>query len=143
MISALTVVPRLEGRPEIAVLDGHERDGRIDGAPIPDNITISGNSQQEMPDNYVNGAFVYDVGDGFIWIVFWTKNNQVSTKIFIRYNDSTEPNNSILWHQVVNNLHPRLSEDCAFGYTARARIEPNANGQVLTANISRVSSVFD
>ncbi|TXG74995.1 hypothetical protein ES332_A05G321700v1 [Gossypium tomentosum] len=106
--------------------------------PIPDNITISGNSQQEMPDNYVNGAFVYDIGDGFIWIVFWTKNNQVSTKIFIRCNDSTEPNNSILWHQVVNNLHPRLSEDCAFGYTARASIEPNANGQVLTANISRV-----
>ncbi|TYI29518.1 hypothetical protein ES332_A05G321600v1 [Gossypium tomentosum] len=34
MISALTVVPRLEGRLEIAVLDGHERDGRIDGASI-------------------------------------------------------------------------------------------------------------
>ncbi|KAG8502712.1 hypothetical protein CXB51_000507 [Gossypium anomalum] len=34
MISALTVVPRLEGRPEIAVLDGHERDGRIDGALV-------------------------------------------------------------------------------------------------------------
>ncbi|KAG8500651.1 hypothetical protein CXB51_002626 [Gossypium anomalum] len=34
MISALTVVPRPEGRPEIAVLDGHERDGRIDGASV-------------------------------------------------------------------------------------------------------------
>ncbi|KAG8502323.1 hypothetical protein CXB51_000300 [Gossypium anomalum] len=34
MISVLTVVPRLEGRPEIAVLDGHERDGSIDGASV-------------------------------------------------------------------------------------------------------------
>ncbi|KAG8480070.1 hypothetical protein CXB51_025141 [Gossypium anomalum] len=34
MISALTVVPRLEGRPEIAVLDGHERDGRIEAALV-------------------------------------------------------------------------------------------------------------
>ncbi|KAG8482603.1 hypothetical protein CXB51_023948 [Gossypium anomalum] len=34
MISVLTVVPRLEGRPEIAVLDGHERDRRIDGASV-------------------------------------------------------------------------------------------------------------
>ncbi|TYI08916.1 hypothetical protein ES332_A09G034000v1 [Gossypium tomentosum] len=34
IISTLTVVPRLEGRPEIAVLDGHERDGRIDGASV-------------------------------------------------------------------------------------------------------------
>ncbi|KAG8502316.1 hypothetical protein CXB51_002207 [Gossypium anomalum] len=34
MISALTVVPRPERRPEIAVLDGHERDGRIDGASV-------------------------------------------------------------------------------------------------------------
>ncbi|PPS03858.1 hypothetical protein GOBAR_AA16801 [Gossypium barbadense] len=31
-ISALTVVPRLEGRPEIAVLDSRERDERIDDA---------------------------------------------------------------------------------------------------------------
>ncbi|KAG8500488.1 hypothetical protein CXB51_004289 [Gossypium anomalum] len=31
-ISALTVVPRPEGKPEIAVLNGRERDERIDGA---------------------------------------------------------------------------------------------------------------
>ncbi|KAG8482593.1 hypothetical protein CXB51_024337 [Gossypium anomalum] len=34
MISALTVATKPEGRPEIAVLDGHERDGRIDGASV-------------------------------------------------------------------------------------------------------------
>ncbi|KAG8500204.1 hypothetical protein CXB51_004153 [Gossypium anomalum] len=34
MILALTVAPKPEGRPEIAVLDGHERDGRIDGASV-------------------------------------------------------------------------------------------------------------
>ncbi|KAG8492540.1 hypothetical protein CXB51_009754 [Gossypium anomalum] len=34
MILALTVAPKPEGRPEIAVLDGHERDGCIDGASV-------------------------------------------------------------------------------------------------------------
>ncbi|KAG8501434.1 hypothetical protein CXB51_003746 [Gossypium anomalum] len=34
MISALTVAPKPEGRPKIAVLDGHERDGCIDGASV-------------------------------------------------------------------------------------------------------------
>ncbi|MBA0576879.1 hypothetical protein Golob_027508 [Gossypium lobatum] len=85
---------------------------------------------QTMPAIYLNGALVYEVGHSLRWIIFWTTDNQVSTKMF-------QINDPIDWGQVANNLrHGHRSEDritdtAGTEYSAWASIE----GQVLTANI--------
>ncbi|PPD86534.1 hypothetical protein GOBAR_DD16533 [Gossypium barbadense] len=87
---------------------------------------------QTMPVIYLNGALVYKVGHCLRWIIFWTSDDQVSTKMF-RINDPID------WGQVANNLtsghggksEDRITDTAGFGYTAWASIE----GQVLTANI--------
>ncbi|MBA0624879.1 hypothetical protein Godav_010157 [Gossypium davidsonii] len=88
-----------------------------------------------MSATYLNAASVYEVGSRLRWIIFWTTDNQVSTKMF-KINDPPD------WKQVANNLiSHHKSEDRIisgdFQYTAWASIEsqPNSNGQVLTANI--------
>ncbi|KAG4201506.1 hypothetical protein CXB51_010778 [Gossypium anomalum] len=86
-----------------------------------------------MPAIYLNGALVYEVGHSLRWIIFWTTDNQVSTKMF-------KINDPIDWKQVANNLkYGHKSEDRIIyadsEYTAWASIEPNSKGQVLTANI--------
>ncbi|KAH1064466.1 hypothetical protein J1N35_029453, partial [Gossypium stocksii] len=65
-----------------------------------------------LPANYVNGAFVYKVGDCCNWIVFWTPDNKVSTKLF--------KDDAIPWPQVANNLLADHSEDNGFRLTAMA-----------------------
>ncbi|KAH1064468.1 hypothetical protein J1N35_029455 [Gossypium stocksii] len=85
---------------------------------------------QTLPANYENGAFVYKVGESCNWIVFWTPDNKVSTKLF--------KDDTILWLQLANNLHPNHSGDKNFGLTAMASIEQaGATAQVLTAKICR------
>ncbi|KAG8493437.1 hypothetical protein CXB51_010776 [Gossypium anomalum] len=86
-----------------------------------------------MPAIYLNGALVYEVGHSLRWIIFWTTDNQVSTKMF-------KINDPIDWKQVANNLkYGHKSEDRIIyadsEYTAWASIESNSKGQVLTANI--------
>ncbi|KAH1064444.1 hypothetical protein J1N35_029431 [Gossypium stocksii] len=50
--------------------------------PDPIKNTATATFLQTLPTNYVNGAFVYKVNDTFSWIVFWTPDDQVFTKLF-------------------------------------------------------------
>ncbi|KAH1064435.1 hypothetical protein J1N35_029422 [Gossypium stocksii] len=83
---------------------------------------------------YLNGALVYKVGHSLRWIIFWTTDNQVSSKMF-------KISNTIDWKQVTNNLQSnQRSEDkityAGYEYTAGASIAPNSSSQANTANIS-------
>ncbi|KAL1102504.1 hypothetical protein V6Z11_D05G368800 [Gossypium hirsutum] len=71
-----------------------------------------------MPAIYLNAAPVYEVGSSLRWIIFWTTDNQVSTKMF-KINDPPD------WKKVANNLiSHHKSEDRLisgdFQYTAWA-----------------------
>ncbi|KAH1064445.1 hypothetical protein J1N35_029432 [Gossypium stocksii] len=86
-----------------------------------------------VPANYKVGFFVYDVGDSPGWMVFWTTDNQVFTMLF-------KISDTIPREQAASNPRQGHSEHeiiyPGYKYTAWARIETNADGQALTANIS-------
>ncbi|KAH1064442.1 hypothetical protein J1N35_029429 [Gossypium stocksii] len=96
--------------------------------------TETANFPLAVPAMYLNGALVYEVGHSLRWIIFWTTDNQVSSKMF-------KISDSIDWKQVTNNLKSnQRSEDkityAGYEYTAWASIAPNSSGQANTANIS-------
>ncbi|KAA3453472.1 ATPase synthesis 25, mitochondrial [Gossypium australe] len=100
-------------------------------APRTIQTTQPANFTQPMPAIYLNGALVYELPASLMWIIFWTTDNQVSTKMF-------KIGDPINWEQVAGNLHHRRSTDngpfADVNYTAEANID---RGQVLTANITR------
>ncbi|KHF97543.1 ATPase synthesis 25, mitochondrial [Gossypium arboreum] len=106
-----------------------------DGNPPPTiKNTQTATFPLAVPANYVNGALVYEVGNSLKWILFWTTDNQVSTKMF-------KISDSIDWKQVANNLKSgQMSEDmityAKYEYTAWANIGPNSYGQAVTASIN-------
>ncbi|KAH1064440.1 hypothetical protein J1N35_029427 [Gossypium stocksii] len=78
--------------------------------------TETANFSLAVPAMYLNGALVYEVSHSLRWIIFWTTDNQVSSKMF-------KISDSIDCKQVTNNLKSnQRSEDkitCAgYEYTA-------------------------
>ncbi|MBA0775882.1 hypothetical protein Gotri_010980 [Gossypium trilobum] len=97
------------------------------------NNTDTATFRQTMPAIYLNGALVYEVGRSLKWMIFWTTDNQVSSVMF-------NIDESIDWNRVVNNLthgrsEYRITDTAGSNYIAWASIEPNSEGQELTANI--------
>ncbi|KAA3453126.1 ATPase synthesis 25, mitochondrial [Gossypium australe] len=72
-----------------------------------------------MPAIYMNGALVYEVGSSLRWVIFWTTDNQVSTKMFKSNDplDLEQVGNNLIYHHrakmglflaIFNTLHGQL-----------------------------------
>ncbi|KAK8564224.1 hypothetical protein V6N13_005546 [Hibiscus sabdariffa] len=98
---------------------------RNDAAPIPFVQDIS---------PYALGAVVYNVGNIVKWIVLWTTDNRVTTRV-------VPVGSVVVWKDIRDKLSPdhadnSFTTDDGGVYTSSADINPTHDGQNLSVTIS-------